>query len=121
MPPQIQNTAGSYNKRIEIQQIDQNAQRDAANVIDETDDSSWTSYGYRWAKVVPLIGRELDEAKKTAGRASYEIRMRSDSETRAIGTAMRIVFGSRKLNIEFVADLESASREVYLLCSEAAP
>jgi SPP1 family predicted phage head-tail adaptor len=121
MPAQIVNTSGSYNKRIEIQQIYTLATRDAANVIDETDDSSWVNYAYRWAKVAPLVGRELDEAKKTAARASYEIRMRSDSETRAIGTAMRIVFGTRKLNIEFVADLDSASREMYLLCSEAAP
>lgn len=115
----INATAGKRDQRVEIQQLDTNAIRDEAGEIDETADLSWATYCYRWCSVSPLAGQEADEAKQTQARSRFEVRMNSDTETRAINTKMRLIHRGRKLNIEFADDLESANREVYLICTGA--
>lgn len=120
MPPRIVQTAGSYDQRVTIQQLNPAPTRDDAGAVDRTDDNNWQTYAARWASIKAISGTEINEADQTAARATHEVRLRSDSETRTITRQMRIIHGSRTLNIEHVSDLDAAKREMYLLCTEAA-
>ncbi len=90
----------------------------AANNLNEQVPAYTELYCKRWAYVVPSSAREFVQAQQVEGLVSMIMRVRSDSQTRAITSDMRIEIGSRVVNIGGVYDETEARQEVVLWCTE---
>lgn len=90
----------------------------------EADDSNgelsptWATYVSRWGSVVASGGSELDEgADRLEPRQNWRVYVWSDSSTVQINPTMRILWGSRYLEI-VSASRDPARREIVLECVE---
>lgn len=72
-----------------------------------------------FASVESLAGRELEQARQVFASASLRVRLFGDPNV-PLNTKHYILFGSRRIGIGFVGDLEQVHYEYVLLCSEAA-
>lgn len=103
---------GRMRHRVTIQQLSPNSpQQDAGGTPDET----WGTYITGWAEITPLKGRELESARQTNPEVTGQARMRWRS---GVDSRMRILFGSRTLEILAVINVEERSREMQLLYKE---
>jgi SPP1 family predicted phage head-tail adaptor len=107
-------SAAKYKTRVVIQ-----SPVETVNSIHEVA-ISWLDYVSRWAMVSPTSGREFQAAMQVVPILQSIVRMRSDSQTRAITPRMRITIDSRVLNIAAVYDETNERREVVLWCVEEA-
>ena len=73
---------------------------------------TWVDVATRWAKVLPLSGRERDMAEQTESPRNYRITLRRDSVTAAINEANIMVWRGSQMNIRFIAD--AGPRPLYL-------
>lgn len=119
MRPKIHDQAGAYDQRITIQQLKVDATPDAFGAVDGSDNGNWETYIQRWAAVEPVTGREQLRGGQTTPIGLYRLRLRSDSETRAVSPAMRISWSGRILNIESVLDRHAQKREVEITAKES--
>lgn len=76
---------------------------------------NWTTYITRRAEIVPLTGRELFAAQQVDGEVTHKVIMRYDS---GVTSKMRLLFGSRVLNIESIININEANRDMELICKE---
>ena len=90
--------SGRFNKRVTIQQLKTGVE-DANNQTDVTDSNNWQTYATRWMELIPKGGREFRYAQQQEADLTHLVRFISDSTTRGITPQMRILFGSRVLNI----------------------
>lgn len=100
--------------RITVQQLKSTATPDANNEIDQTDDANWEAFVSRRAEFKSRGGSERFASDMIQAGQTHRVYLRSDSETRAITPAMRLVFGSRKFNILAAVDEDEARRWVVL-------
>lgn len=77
---------------------------------------TYEHFDTRWARVAPLTGRDLLEAKQINPTLSHEVEMHYADD---IDETMRIVHNGRALNIEAVMNPEERNVKLLLLCSEA--
>jgi SPP1 family predicted phage head-tail adaptor len=105
-------SAAQYKTRVTIQQP-----VETVNAISEFT-QTWETYIERWAEVLPSGGREFQAALSTNPMLQSIVRLRSDTETRAITPKMRISFNDRTLNIDAVFDERDGWRQVVIHCSE---
>lgn len=75
---------------------------------------SWSAFATRWARIVPLTGREMYTADQVYAEATHRIELRYLAD---ITPAMRVTFGSRVFDIEGVIN-DERMRETHLLVSE---
>lgn len=101
--------AGQLRHRVTIERLD--VGQDSAGAIVE----SWSEFAVVWAAVEPIGGREYWQAQQVAAENSVRVRIRY---VEGVVPTMRIVYGSRKLNILAVVDIEERHRELQLMCSE---
>lgn len=68
-----------------------------------------------WARITPLTGRELLEARQIKAEISHRVVIRF---VKNISTEMRLVFGNNILEISSIANLRHLSELLELLCIE---
>lgn len=96
--------AGDLRHRITIQQ----PTSATANAYNERTDN-WSTWATVWAKVEPLEGREAWAAAQAQSEVTHKVVLRYLS---GVTPRMRIVFGSRILQIVAVKNIEERSRVV---------
>lgn len=101
--------AGRLDKRITIQSV-----AVTRNAIGEPI-QSWADVATVWAAVEPVQGREFWEQQQVQSEVTTRIRIRYRA---GITAAMRVVYGSRLLNIRSVIDPKERHDELQLMCSE---
>lgn len=86
---------------------------DAARQIPTT---GWSVFTENYpAYIRPLNGRELQAAREQHAEVSHEVMIRYLS---GVNPEMRIVYGSRTLEIQSVLNVDERGREMRLLCTE---
>lgn len=85
--------------------------------VGEMGERTWTysSYATQWASIEPLRGRELEFAQQIEAVVDVQIGIRHNANL--INTD-RIVWGSRRFEIEAILNQQERNREMTLLCKE---
>ena len=79
-------------------------------------DQDWTTVETRRAAILPLSGNETFESNQTDARLTHRVIMRKQGLT--LDPTMRLLFGTRKLNIKAVMNIEERGRKVVVMCIE---
>jgi SPP1 family predicted phage head-tail adaptor len=81
---------------------------------------TWTTTATVWAEILPLTGRErmLAGANQSEVSSMVTIRYQAQFSDPKAMAAMRILYGSRILNIESSNDVEERHKIIELSCSE---
>lgn len=102
---------GPMNKRIIIQQkVAGTPARDAYGAENNT----WEAFATVWASIEPLQGREFFAQQQVQSEITVRIRLRYLS---GVTSVMRILHGSRILDIKSVIDPKERHAEMQLMCS----
>ena len=101
--------AGVLRNRIAVQTASH--ARDATGGITPT----WSTAATRWGAIIPLSGRELEDARQVEGRTSTRIVMRYYS---GLTSEYRLTHGGRTFEILSVLNLNEADRTSSCLCEE---
>ena len=75
----------------------------------------WATIVRRRAAIVPLVGRELMEAKQINSRTTHRLLMRYWAD---LTPSHRIVHKDRNLNIISIRNLDEAGRDMEVMCVE---
>ena len=102
--------AGKYRHRVRIEGPPVDARGLDGAVI-----QTWPTVAIVHAEVRDLSGREFYAARQTQAEVTTNVRIRYRS---GVTTDHRIVYGTRTLRIEAVADEEGRRRELVLRCTE---
>lgn len=103
--------AGQLRHRITIQE--NNPTRDGdGGLIDD-----WSALATVWAAVEPLNGaeRQVTEEDQLLATRMTRIRIRKRD---GLDATKRVVFGSQVFNIRQIIHVETANREMWLVCEE---
>lgn len=101
--------AGSLRHKVTIQRVSQTLDSSRQTV------DLWTTLADVWAAVEPLTGRELVNAQQIQPDVTHRVRIRHRDDVTA---KMRVLEGTRQLNIESVLNIEERDRELHLMCRE---
>lgn len=77
--------------------------------------TSWADVATVWASIEPMAGKESYKWGKLLGESTYVIRIRYRSDIKA---KMRLLYGSRIMDINSVIDEHDEHRFLALGCSE---
>lgn len=99
----------TLNKRVTLQQ------EFATEDLQGGRSLSWADVATVWASVEPMAGKESYTWGKLLGESTYVIRMRYRSDIKA---KMRLLYGSRIMDINSVIDEHDEHRFLALGCSE---
>lgn len=82
--------------------------------------TTWSDVATIWCDIQPLSGRELLAAQAVQSDVEYSVvaRYRSEFATPKAVAAMRLLYGSRMLNIVACMNVDERNRTVELRCSE---
>ena len=94
--------------RIEENQADP-ARPDHRNEYKEALDQ-WTDVGWRWARVMPMSGREFWHAQQAQSSVTHQINLRC-AFAGLTATRHRLRIGSRIFNLEAVMNLDNRNQE----------
>lgn len=78
----------------------------------------WEDYVSLFASVEPISGREYVLLQNTKSELTVRIKIYYYP---GVTSAMRVVYGSRVLNIESVINYKELNREMHLMCVEGEP
>lgn len=105
-------TAGQLRHKVTVQQFAIGSpQADQYG----TPQGEWSSYAHVWAEITPLTGREYWDAQQVNPEISLRVRIRY---LQGITPKMRILFGTRVIEIEAIVNEDQRGRYMRLLCSE---
>jgi SPP1 family predicted phage head-tail adaptor len=101
--------AGQLDRRVKLQTkgITQDAYGGAV--------VTWSDAATVWAAVEPLYGREFFGAQQIDSEITIRVRIRYRA---GVVPAMRVLYGSRVLDIRSVIDPKDRHEELQLMCSE---
>lgn len=99
----------SFNRRVTLQQEFSTVDLQGGRSL------SWADVATVWASVEPMTGKESYTWGKILGESTYVIRMRYRSDIKA---KMRLLYGSRIMDINSVIDEHDEHRFLALGCSE---
>ena len=71
-----------------------------------------------WCSIEPLRGTELETARKVYADATLRVRLYADSAY-TLTTKHYLVFGSRNLNIGYIANFQEIGLGLELICGES--
>ena len=103
---------GSLRHRVSIERPLRTETDGGAAVI------SWTSLASVFARIEPVGGGEFDVADGQVGRVTHKVLMRYRSD---VLPQMRIVAGTRELEISAALDLDGRGRWLQCHCKEKLP
>lgn len=106
------NVIGSLRHRVTIERPERNVQDGGGASID------WITICTAFARIDSISGREIQFADGLAGRVSHKVLLRYRAD---ILPEMRIVFGSRRLDIRSVLDVDARRSWLQCLCEEQLP
>lgn len=100
---------GAMRERVTLQQ--------ESRVVDDGGGypNSWVAVDTVWASVKPLTGRERQLAAQTEAPVSYRVTIRYRDD---VTPAMRLVWGTRYLNITGIFNADQKKAYLTLECSE---
>ncbi len=101
--------AGDLRHRVTIQQKSVTRDTYGAEVV------SWTDVVTVWAEITDLSGREYFDAQKVNAEVNTKVRIRHRTD---LVPTMRVVEGSRTLEVLAVIDTDGRKRETVLMCKE---
>lgn len=101
--------AGRLDQRITIKQKVATQDTFGGEVI------TWSDVCTVWAQVQPITGREYLQGKQLQEEATARIRIRHRA---GIVPAMRVYLGSRTFDINDVQNIDTANKEMVLMCRE---
>jgi SPP1 family predicted phage head-tail adaptor len=78
---------------------------------------TWTDLATVWADVSPERGKEAIAAMQINASVMHRVRIRYRE---GLTPKMRVVFGTRTLQVEAVLNVDERDRELLLVCVEAA-
>lgn len=97
-----------FDKRVTLQRRDE-SQLNAMNEPVE----KWITLGDRWARIIPLVGREFQEAQETQASQTHRVMMRGgDPLVDSLTTKHRLMEGDRVLNITRIMEPHGYRSEV---------
>lgn len=102
--------AGLLNKRVTIQSY--TATQDALGQESRT----WAEFATRWASIEWASGGEPWSASAPDPRRAAKVKIR---HTEGVTSKMRLLYGSRVLEIDAVHPTRERGEEMVLLCTEA--
>ena len=105
---------GTLRTRVEVQRIVE--ERDKQGGIE----SSWTTIGLAWVKMVGLRGREYWSAQQVQSDVTHGVTMRY-FEGLTSTHRLRLLHSQRVLNIQSVIDVDERHEEMQLMCVEVVP
>lgn len=76
---------------------------------------TWTTFATVWMEIAPMTGRELTAQKAALSETTIRVVIRYLS---GVTPKMRVVYGTRTLEIESVADRDERHAEMELMCHE---
>lgn len=103
---------GAMRERITLQSATRTLDAGGGAVV------SWTPLAFAahvWARIEPLSGGEALQAMRLQARVTHRVRLRWRDDVTA---AMRLVWGTRVLNIRAVINPDERRRYLELLCEE---
>ena len=106
---------GELRQQIQLQQPPTTGQ-DSFGALPATNDSDWTTVATVWAKISTMTGRELYQAQRIAAEASHKVIIRYYP---GVSDSWRVLFGTRKFDINAVLNLDERNAEMHLLCKES--
>ncbi len=106
------NVIGSLRHRVTIERPQRNSEVGGSATIE------WITIGNVFARIDAVSGREIELAGGLVGRATHKVLMRFRDD---ILPEMRIVVGSRRLDIRSVLDLDGRRTWLQCLCEEQGP
>ncbi len=101
--------SGKLNKMITIQSA-----VETQSAIGEVT-TTWQLMATVWAGITPLVGAELYRLKSVDAKISVKVRIRYIA---GISTKMRLLYGSRVLNILSIVNIREKDKEIVLMCEE---
>lgn len=101
--------SGLFRHKITIESS--TATQDAAG----QDIKTWSVYGYAWAKVAPLRGREYVDSRSIQDEQLYKFSMRYVS---GITPQMRIVWNGKTFDIQAVQNVNEIDRLTEIMAVE---
>jgi SPP1 family predicted phage head-tail adaptor len=101
--------AGSLRHRVTLQQLTI-SQGTSGDLVE-----AWGDVATLWAAVEPLSGREYWQAQQVAAETSIRVRIRYRD---GLDTTMRVIYGTKTLEILSIVDPEERHRELQLMCRE---
>lgn len=101
--------AGQLRHRVEIQS------RTTTRGTRGQETGTWATVATVWAKVEPLSGAEVTQARQQFASASHRVTIRYYA---GLTPKHRFLFGDRALNIEFVQNTEERNVEHVCTCGE---
>lgn len=101
--------AGRLRHQISIEQVTETPDGSGGLV------KTWSVFAPLRASYEPLMGKELFSAQQEQANVSTRFRVR---HVAGITPKMRVVFDSRRFNIEGVIDVGGRGRELHLMCTE---
>lgn len=102
--------AGRLNKRVTIQSRATTTDAYGEDVV-----TGWTTVAMVWAAVEPLQGREFWAQQQIQSEVTTRVRIRYLS---GVVPEMRVLYGSRALDIKSVIDPRERHAEMQLMCAE---
>lgn len=101
--------AGKLRHRIKIQQL--------TGSDDEFGEplEAYSDWAVVWANVAPLSGREMWQAKQVEATTTHQVEMRYLA---GVDAKMRILHGTRVLQIDSVVNVDERNRRMLLQCTE---
>lgn len=111
--------SGDMRQRVQIQSFTGEAQDTTGDTTPSwLDDTKWTTLATRWACVEGLQGREWFEARQEVAEVTHRIRMRYLA---SVTPRMRIVWGSKTLQIKSATDPDGRKRQLVIMAQELIP
>lgn len=106
--------AGKLRHRVTIQENNPTRDSDGAEL------DNWENVATVWAAVIPLSGQEqfVIDSDQLVAQATTRIEIRYRS---GLNSKMRVTWGNHVYDIQTILEVESARRELHLLCKELNP
>lgn len=109
-------TLGKYRHSVTIQKP--TGTLDAAGHLELDEDAQWATHATPKVEIKPALGSETGFGRLIEAGITHIVSMHYSTLSAAIVPRMRVLFGTRKLNIEAVISVDELSREVRLGCRE---
>lgn len=101
------------NKRVKFQRPK------SADQIDLTLDANWIDVCQRWAEIKPTGGAEVLRGDQQVSISTHSVNVLYDELTRQLDPRCRILFGTQKLQIESIVNIDAANVELEIKCRTA--
>lgn len=109
---------GRFRTPGRVERVDPDATPAAGGRIDLTNDANWSEFWRGRMHVEAITAKEVVYAQQPIGDITHRITLRKSPVTAAITPKMRVLIGTRKLNITKAIEVGNPARLIELSCTE---